>query len=100
VKFNTPVTDLTSEAPCWRLTTGEGQAAQFDIVISATGVLHHPVLSNIEGLDSFEGDMFHTARWNHSVHLEGRKVGLIGTGSTAAQIIGAITSKVGTMNEF
>lgn len=100
VKFNTPVTDLTYEAPHWRLTTGAGDVEQFDIVISATGVLHNPVLPKIEGLDSFEGDMFHTARWDHSVPLEGRKVGIIGTGSTAAQIIGAITSKVGTMNVF
>lgn len=100
VKFNTPVTDLTYEGPHWRLTDGNGAIEHYDVVISATGVLHKPAFPNIEGLDSFKGDMFHTARWDHSVKLDGRRVGIIGTGSTAAQIIGAITHKVGTMNVF
>jgi cation diffusion facilitator CzcD-associated flavoprotein CzcO len=100
VQFNTAVTDLRYEAPKWRLTTSRGDVAHYDIVISATGVLHKPSFAKIEGLDTFEGDMFHTAQWDHTVKLEGRKVGIIGTGSTAAQIVGAITSKVGTMNVF
>ncbi|MEQ9142985.1 MAG: NAD(P)/FAD-dependent oxidoreductase [Parvibaculaceae bacterium] len=100
VKFNTAVTDLSYEGPQWRLTTGDGETVRYDIVISATGVLHKPSYPNIDGLDTFKGDMFHTARWDHSVPLEGRKVGIIGTGSTAAQIVGAITPKVGTMNVF
>ena len=100
VKFNTPVTDLTYEAPQWRLTTGDDDVVHYDLVISATGVLHKPVLPNIEGIETFAGDKFHTARWDHSVPLEGRNVGIIGTGSTAAQIVGAITHKVGTMNVF
>ncbi len=100
VKFNTPVTDLTYEGPHWRLTDGNGAVETYDVVISATGVLHKPSFPNIDGLDSFEGDMFHTARWDHTVKLDGRKVGIIGTGSTSAQIVGAITHKVGTMNVF
>jgi cyclohexanone monooxygenase len=100
VNFNTAVTDLTYEAPCWRLTTDKGAVEVFDVVISATGVLHKPAFPKIDGLDSFAGDKFHTARWDHSVKLEGRKVGIIGTGSTSAQIVGAITHKVGTMNVF
>ena len=100
VKFNTPVTDLIYEAPQWRLTTGAGDVRHYDIIVSATGILHKPVFPNIEGLDTFEGAKFHTARWDHTVPLEGRKVGIIGTGSTSAQIVGAITKKVGTMNVF
>lgn len=100
VQFNTAVTDLTYEAPRWRLTTDKGDVEYFDVAISATGVLHKPSFPNIGGLDSFAGDKFHTARWDHSVKLEGRKVGIIGTGSTSAQIVGAITHKVGTMNVF
>ena len=57
-------------------------------VIGATGVLHHPVVPDIEGLNTFAGDAFHSARWDHSVDLERKRVGVIGTGSTAAQIIG------------
>lgn len=100
VTFNTAVTDLVYEAPCWRLTTSTGMQEQFDVVISATGVLHQPVYPDIEGLDSFRGAAFHSARWDHSVDLKGKRVGIIGTGSTACQIVGAITDEVGEMHIF
>ncbi len=100
VKFNTAVTDLRYEAPCWHLTTSSGEHEQFDIVISATGILHQPVYPDIEGLDSFAGDAFHSARWDHSVDLTGKRVGVIGTGSTACQIVGAIADQVSEMSVF
>ncbi len=83
-----PVTHLVYEVPNWRLTTGAGEEQIYDIVISATGLLHHPVNPEIEGLDSFAGHCFHSARWDSSVNLEGQRVGIIGTGSTSAQIVG------------
>lgn len=100
VRFNTRVTDLTYEAPRWRLTTDGGTVEHYDVVISATGVLHKPAYPDIEGLDSFEGHMFHTARWEDGLDLTGKRVGIIGTGSTAAQIVGAITPKVARMVVF
>jgi len=100
VRFNTRVTDLAYERPRWRLTTGDGDIVHYDLVISATGILHNPAFPNIEGMETFAGDKFHSAQWDHSVRLEGQNVGIIGTGSTAAQNIGALTHKVGTMNVF
>lgn len=100
VRFNTPVTDLKYEAPVWRLTAGDGSVETYDLVISATGVLHQPVLPDIEGLDSFAGAKFHSARWDHSVDLTGKRVGVIGAGSTAAQIIGAIADQVDELYAF
>jgi cation diffusion facilitator CzcD-associated flavoprotein CzcO len=100
VHFNCAVTDLVYEAPCWQLTTSQGDTHEYDIVISATGVLHRPAYPDIEGLDSFAGTQFHSARWDHSVDLSGKRVGVIGTGSTASQIIGAITAQVGEMFVF
>ena len=100
VRFNTKVTDLTWEAPRWRLTTDTGDVEHYDVVISATGVLHKPAYPAIDGLDSFAGHMFHSARWEDGLDLSGKRVGIIGTGSTAAQIVGAITSKVGRMVVF
>ncbi len=100
VRFETPVTRLEYEGPTWRLTTGSGEEHVYDVVISATGILHHPMLPDIEGLDSFSGARFHSARWDHSVELSGKRVGVIGTGSTAAQIVGAITDDVAEMHVF
>ena len=100
VRFNTPVAAVTWVAPHWTLVTAAGETLTFDIVISATGVLHHPAFPEIEGLDSFAGDCFHTAQWDHAVDLKGKRVGIIGTGSTAAQVVSAITDKVGEMHVF
>ena len=64
------------------------------MVIAASGVLHHPRMPEIDGLDEFEGAMFHSARWDHDVPIDGRRVGVIGTGSTAVQITGALVDRV------
>lgn len=100
IRFNTSVKKLDYEAPYWRLVTESGEESVYDVVISATGILHRPAIPEIEGLDSFEGVCFHSARWDHSVELTGKRVGIIGTGSTAAQIVGEITDKVGQMVVF
>jgi cyclohexanone monooxygenase len=70
------------------------------VVLTATGVLHHPVLPDIAGLETFGGAAFHTSRWNHGVDLAGKRVGVIGTGSTATQIVTAITPQVGRLALF
>jgi len=100
VNLNSPVTEMTYLGPKWRL-KAEGHEEQiFDFLISATGILHHPHYPDIKGLDSFKGAMFHTARWDDSVSLDGKRVGIIGTGSTSAQIVGAVTEKVKKMSVF
>nr|MCS5619773.1 NAD(P)/FAD-dependent oxidoreductase [Myxococcota bacterium] len=72
--FNSAVTSLTYEAPQWRLVTQAGDTSFFDIIITATGILHQPVLPDIPGQSSFEGNAFHSARWDHSVDLTGKRV--------------------------
>ncbi len=47
-------------------------------------------MPEIAGIDRFDGDIFHTARWDHSVQLEGRRVGVVGNGSTGVQIVSAL----------
>ena len=70
----------------WHLETATGTRDEVDVVIAATGVLHHPQLPEIDGLDDFAGACFHSSRWDHSVPLDGARVGVIGTGSTAIQM--------------
>ncbi len=78
----------------WQLTTAGGHRDEVDFVIAATGVLHHPKYPEIKGLESFGGKMFHSSRWDHDVALEGGRVGIVGTGSTAVQIVSAIVDRV------
>jgi cation diffusion facilitator CzcD-associated flavoprotein CzcO len=63
-------------------------------------VLHHPRYPDIDGLDDFDGALFHSARWDHSVHLEGARVGIVGTGSSAVQIVGAVVDTVAELHLF
>jgi cation diffusion facilitator CzcD-associated flavoprotein CzcO len=84
----------------WRLAFADGAADEADVVFAATGVLHHPAYPDIEGLGTFGGACFHSARWDHDVPLAGRRVGVIGTGSSAIQIVTAIVDRVGELRLF
>ena len=69
----------------WHMRTKSGREDRADVVIAATGVLHHPRFPDIPGVESFAGAIFHTARWDHSVPLDGKRVGVVGCGSTGVQ---------------
>ncbi|MBI2704746.1 MAG: NAD(P)/FAD-dependent oxidoreductase [Actinobacteria bacterium] len=84
----------------WHLETASGHTDVVDVVIAATGVLHHPRHPDIEGIDTFGGAMFHSARWDHDVPIAGKRVGVIGTGSTAVQIVAAIVGEAGHVSMF
>ncbi len=100
IRFGSEVTHCAFERGRWRLAMRDGTRDEVDVVIAATGVLHHPYVPAIDGLDRFAGAHFHTARWDHSVALDGRRVGVIGTGSTAVQITSAIARRVAKLALF
>ncbi len=79
----------------WQITLASGETYTSRFVITAIGVLSIPVMPRYEGLSEFEGEAFHTHRWpNDPVPLEGRTVGVIGTGATGIQVIAEIADKV------
>ena len=100
ITYGTEVTRLAFSDGRWHIGLGDGSTDVADFVIAATGVLHHPRYPDIEGLDGFSGDLFHSARWDHDVPLAGRRVGVIGTGSSAVQITGALVDEVGEFHLF
>jgi cation diffusion facilitator CzcD-associated flavoprotein CzcO len=63
-------------------------------------VLHHPKLPDIDGLDDFSGACFHSARWDHNVPLDGARIGIVGTGSTAVQMVSALVPRVAELTLF
>jgi 4-hydroxyacetophenone monooxygenase len=69
-------------------------------VVSAVGQLNRPKMPEIDGLDTFEGPWFHSAQWDHSVDLRGKRVGVIGTGASATQFIPEIAPEVGELTVF
>ncbi|TEA03720.1 flavin-containing monooxygenase [Mycobacteroides salmoniphilum] len=84
----------------WQVTTAAGERLECDFLIAATGVLHHPNIPDIPGLDSFQGKVVHTARWDDSVVLEGKRVAVIGTGSTGVQVVSAMQPIVDQVTSF
>ncbi len=84
----------------WQLETRQGLKDTADVVIMATGVLHHPYYPDITGMDTFAGATVHTACWDDDLDLSGKRVGVIGTGATAVQLVPAIVDQVGTLTVF
>jgi cation diffusion facilitator CzcD-associated flavoprotein CzcO len=100
IDYGAEVADAHFADGRWTVTTREGRSYEADIVVAAAGRLHQPVLPDIPGLDSFAGPWFHTARWDSSIALAGRRVGVIGTGSSATQIVTALSGKVARLAVF
>ncbi|MEZ5597554.1 MAG: NAD(P)/FAD-dependent oxidoreductase [Pseudomonadales bacterium] len=100
--FHTTVEDTTWDEAGgrWTVKTDRGDAMRARFVILANGILTTPKLARIRGMEKFQGDAFHTSRWNYHVDLTGKRVGIIGTGATAIQVIPEIAKVVGELYVF
>ena len=100
IRYGQEVSRCEFDGVRWQLETAGGEHDVADIVICATGVLHHPRFPEIEGLESFEGECFHSAQWDDEAALQGRRVGIIGNGSTGVQIATALTERAAHLSLF
>ena len=100
--FHTTVerTDWNEATGRWTVHTDRDDTMQARYVILANGILTTPKLARIGGMESFEGDSFHTSRWRYDVDLEGKTVGIIGTGATAVQAVPELAKIVGDLYVF
>jgi cation diffusion facilitator CzcD-associated flavoprotein CzcO len=100
VRFSEEVTRCEWRDGRWQIETSLGRRDAGDVVIAATGVTHHPNVPSLPGLERFAGPWFHSARWDHDVPLDGRRIGIVGTGSTATQLVAALASRVSSLALF
>ena len=100
IQFNSEIASCRFVGGRWHIATSDGREDVADVVIAATGVLHHPNVPDIPGLKDFSGPVFHSARWDHSVLLEGKRIGVIGNGSTGVQIVSAVSQVAGKLTHF
>ena len=100
--FHTTVekTNWNEDDGRWTVYTDRGDAMRARYVILANGILTTPRLARIDGMEKFAGDAFHTSRWDYNVDLEGKRVGIIGTGATAVQVIPELAKVVGELCVF
>ncbi|KAF2463895.1 FAD/NAD(P)-binding domain-containing protein [Lindgomyces ingoldianus] len=103
MQFNTRISSahFKQETNSWMLTDEEGRTYTSKFIITAMGILNQPTLPNIPGVSDFKGHAFHTARWPDDASvLDGKRVGIIGTGATAIQTIQEIYHSVGSLTVF
>ena len=100
--FHTTVeaTEWDESAAKWTVLTDRGDAMKAKHVILANGVLTTPRLARIKGMETFKGKTFHTSRWDYRIDLTGRRVGIIGTGATAVQVVPELAKVVGELYVF
>jgi cyclohexanone monooxygenase len=95
VKFNTEVVSAQWDATDsqWRLTTATGEVHTFDVVVSAVGLFTRPLMPALVEEEPFTGTVMHSAAWDHSVDVTGARVAVLGTGSTASQLLPELAAK-------
>jgi cation diffusion facilitator CzcD-associated flavoprotein CzcO len=103
MRFDTRVESLTWDdtSSRWTATTDAGDTLSSRFVVLATGGLSRPLPPSFEGLDSFEGEWYMTARWpQHEVDLAGKRVGIVGVGSTGVQLVPTVAEVAGHVTVF
>jgi cation diffusion facilitator CzcD-associated flavoprotein CzcO len=102
IRFGAKVTAAVfdDESDSWRVDLDSGDSLTARFLINASGVLTVPNLPDIDGVDSFGGVTMHTARWDHSQDLTGKRVAIIGTGASAVQVIPEIAPLVENLAVF
>ncbi|MDC1487824.1 NAD(P)/FAD-dependent oxidoreductase [Gammaproteobacteria bacterium] len=104
-QFNTEVSamifdDSTNLWSIQSINNGSEQSEEFNLVISCVGQLNQPKIPEINGLESFDGNIFHSARWPQDDQITGKKVAVIGSGASAFQIVPSIADKCNELTVF
>ncbi len=102
IRFNTEVVSASfdEDLATWHIELSDGTTCDADVLVSATGQLNRPAYPRLPGMESFKGQMFHSARWNHGYDLTGKRVAVIGTGASAIQFVPQIAPKVAQLTLF
>lgn len=92
--------DFDEGSAVWRIRTEAGDEIEAEVLVTATGQLSRPAYPEIQGLDDFDGPMFHSGRWDDGAELHGKRVAVIGTGASAIQLVPEIAPRVGHLDVY
>ncbi|RYZ16763.1 MAG: NAD(P)/FAD-dependent oxidoreductase [Myxococcaceae bacterium] len=102
VRLNTEVEGASFDetAGQWIVRLADGSTHTSDVLVTAVGQLSRPAFPRIPGIDSFKGEIFHSATWNHDFDLTGKEVAVIGTGASAIQFVPHVQKQVKSLTLF
>lgn len=102
IQYNSSVESISfiEQENHWQVNLKGGEKLFSQYVISATGILNQPKSPDIKGLESFKGKMMHTARWDETYDIKGKRVAIIGTGASSVQVVPAIAKEVAHLSVF
>jgi len=102
LRLNTEVAGASFDEStgCWRVELTNGQRHEAQVLITATGQLNRPLMPSLDGLETFKGPQFHSSRWDHSIDLRGKRIGVIGTGASAIQFVPRIAPAAAKLTVF
>ncbi|MFX0578459.1 flavin-containing monooxygenase [Nocardia nepalensis] len=100
IRSNTEVTAARFDEATgrWRVTLAGSEEHCYDALICATGQLSRPKVPAFPGLDTFAGSQFHSAEWDDTVDLRGKRVAVVGSGASAVQLVPAIADRVAELH--
>lgn len=84
----------------WQVTTRDGRRFSARVLVSGMGGLSNPAYPSLPGLETFQGEKFHSAHWNHNYDLRGKRVAVIGTGASAIQFVPHVANKAAQLNLY
>ena len=102
MRFNTTVDGAhwDDDAQQWVVSVAGGEALRAQFLILATGYLCQPKMPDIPGIETFEGKVIHAAMWDDSYSMQGRRAAIIGTGSTAVQLVPALADELADLTVY
>ncbi len=102
IRFDTWIAKASwvEEEKRWRLESGSGDVFFARVLVAGTGPLRTPSLPDVPGLEEFEGEVMHSARWNHDYDFAGKRVAAVGTGASAIQFVPELAKEVSDLHLF
>ncbi|MCK9248269.1 MAG: NAD(P)/FAD-dependent oxidoreductase [Solirubrobacteraceae bacterium] len=100
ITFGSEITEGRWVDGRWRLSGPDGPVGDADFVFTGCGFLHRPSIPDLPGLDAFAGPTFHSSAWDHGVDLADARVGIVGMGSTAVQVVTALAGSTRSLTQF
>lgn len=102
IRFNTEAIsyEFDEASDRWCVRTRSGEEYRPRIVVMAHGALHVPNIPDFPGMDRFKGSIFHSAQWDHSVDLKGKRIAVVGTGASTAQFVPEIVDTAAKVDVF